>query len=118
MRGPADDPADRKGRCEEGRRQVEAVQQQRGVELDVGVEPPIGLALAQQPEGGGLHGSREIVEASIAAARVELRRRCAEYVRARVADAIDAMAESHESFAAIEPGADHRVSPLRRADLE
>ena len=62
MRGPAGDAPDRECRREQFRRQAQAVQQQRRVELDVGVEPPIRLALAQQAQRGRLDLSGEIVE--------------------------------------------------------
>ena len=48
MRGPAGNASDRKGRREEIRRQTQAVQQERGEELDVGVEAPIRFALARR----------------------------------------------------------------------
>src|SRR5260221_6758251 len=50
MRRPAEDAADREGRREQIRRQTQAVQQQGRVELDVGIEPPVRLTLAEQAE--------------------------------------------------------------------
>src|SRR5262245_27742064 len=72
MRRPADAAADGEGRREESGRQIEAVQQQRGVELDVRVEMPVGLALAQQAQRRSLDAARQIVQTTVAGAGVEL----------------------------------------------
>src|SRR5262249_11555344 len=71
VRGPAGHAADGKSGGEQGGRQVEAVQQERGVELDVGVEAAVGLALAQQPQGGGFDAARQVVETAVAAVQIE-----------------------------------------------
>jgi len=59
------------GGREELRREADAVQQQRRVELDVGVEPALGLALVQHAQRRGFDGLCERIQPLVAAARVE-----------------------------------------------
>ena len=68
VRRPAGDAADGEGRREQLGRQPQAVQQQRGVELDVGVQAAVRLALAEQAQGRGLDRAGELVERPVAAA--------------------------------------------------
>src|SRR5262245_6375797 len=71
MRRPTEDSSDSERRREEFCWQFQTVEQQRRVELDVGVEPAIGLVLAQKPKRRDLDRSREIVERAIAVSGVE-----------------------------------------------
>src|SRR5262245_33407699 len=112
MSRPAEDPADSERRREQCGRKLQTVQQKGRVELDVGVEPALGLALVQQAERGRLDRAREIVERTVAVGRVEVFGRPREHVGAGIADAVDAMSESHQPLAAIEPAADDRFGAI------
>jgi len=116
--GPAGDPTDSKGGGEEFERQSESVEQERGVELHVGVEASIGLALAEETEGSGFDGAGEVVELAIAASGVELRGGFREDVSTRIADAVDAVPESHEALATIEARADGGFGTVGAADFK
>ena len=78
------------------------MQQQRRVELDVGVESPPGFAFAEQAKRGGFDVSREVVQGPIAAGRIEALGGVGKNIRTRVAHPVDAMAESHETLAPIQ----------------
>ena len=94
------------------------MKQQRRVELDVGVEPAIRLPLAQQAQRGDFDSSRQLVQRAVAVAGVKAFRRSRQHVGPRIADAVDAMAESHQPLAAIELRADNRLRPLGGANLQ
>lgn len=94
------------------------MEQERGVELDVGVEGTVGLVLPQQAQGGGFDAAGELVERRVAAAHVEALRFRGEHVGARIAHAVDAVAETHQTLAAGELLAQHRLGAVGGADLE
>src|SRR5262245_21561274 len=118
VRGPAGDASDGESRREELRWQAQTVQQERGVELDVGVEPSIGLALTKQSKRSGFDTPRQLVQRSIAVVRIEPLGGVRQHVGARVAHAVDTMAESHQALAAIELRADDGLGVFGRADFQ
>src|SRR5678816_1621072 len=62
VRGPAEHTTHRERRREQFRRQTETMKQQRRIELDVGVEPAVGLVVSQQTQRRRLDLACEIVD--------------------------------------------------------
>src|SRR5207253_6032463 len=118
VRRPADHAADGERRGEEGGGEFQTVQQECRVELDIGVEATLRLALPQQPQRGGFDLLRQMIETLVATARIEALRGLGQHIRARVPHPVDAMPESHEALAPIELGADDRFRALGRADFK
>src|ERR1051325_9412267 len=84
----------------------------------MGIQPPVGLVLAQEAQSGLLDTTCEVVEAAIATAGIELVGRTRKDIGTRIADAIDAMAEAHQALSAIEFRANDSLGALGTADLE
>ena len=59
VRAPADDARRGERRREERSRQADRVEQDRGVELDVGAQRALGMPLGEEPFGFALDGARE-----------------------------------------------------------
>src|ERR687898_207239 len=94
------------------------MQQQRRVELDVGLQVPARLVLSEQPQRRLLDPKRQIVELPVPVGRVQAISSGGEYVCPRVAYAIDPVPETHEPLAAPELLPQVRLGPARVPDLE
>jgi hypothetical protein len=115
---PAGQAPDGEGGREEGGVEAEAVQQQRGVELDVGLQARAGLVLGQQGHRHALDVLGQGVQLAVAAGGVELGGGPLQHLGARVAHLVDAVAEAHQPLAAGEHGAHVGLGPLGAADRE
>src|SRR6266705_1144586 len=115
---PAEDASDGERRSEQFGRKSQTVQQQRRVELDIGLEPPFWLAFTEQTQRGDFDLPRKVIEKLIAAARIEAFGSSGKHIRTRVTHAVDAMSESHETLAPIEFGADDTFRPFGSTDFE
>jgi len=118
MRRPSKHTADGEGRSEQLSGQSDAVQQQRGVKLDVGIKPPLRLVFAEQTQRGGFDASCEAIEALVSIALKKPLGCLRKHIGARIAHAVDAVPESHDPFTAIQFGADEGFGSLGSADLE
>src|SRR5947199_17073 len=118
MGRPAGHAPDGEEGGEQLRGQPQAVEQEGGVELDVGVQPPVRLALAQQAQGRDLDRAGELVQLLVPAMAIETLRRRGQHVRSRIAHPVDAVAEAHQPLAPGQLLPQHRLGPLRTADLE
>ena len=72
----------------------------------------------QQAQRGPFDAARHIVQTAIAVAPVELLGGACQDVGARIANPVDAVAESHDALAAIQLRANDRLGAVRRADFE
>src|SRR5690606_11176364 len=115
---PPGRPSDRENGREERRLDPEAVQQQRGVELDVGSKPPAGLVHLEQPQRRRFDRARERVELMVSGMREHALRRRAEHVGAWIAHLVDPVAEAHQALASRELRREHGFRPLGITDLE
>ena len=113
MRGPSGCARHREDRREGLPRDRQRIEQDRGEELDIGLQRPLRILLAQRCADIGLDlaGKRQV--GAVGGQRLD---RGLEHVGARIAHAIDAVAKTHHPLAArqrrIHPGLD----PLARAD--
>src|SRR5581483_4269101 len=96
MRDPSCHSADGEGRCEERNLEPEAVGQECGVELDVGLQPASRLVLLEEPDRRRFDCLRQLVEPHVAAAREHPFRRGCQHIRARIAHLVHAMPEAHQ----------------------
>src|SRR5215218_6879685 len=94
------------------------MQQQRRVELDVGLQVPAWLVLSEQSQRRLFDIERQLVEFFIPVGGVEALGSGGEYVCPRVAYAVDPVPETHEPLAAPELLAQERLGPARVPDLE
>src|SRR5215210_3562234 len=94
------------------------MQQQRRVELDVGLQVPAWLVLSEQSQRRLFHVKRQLVEFFIPVGGVEALGSGGEYVCPRVAYAVDPVPETHEPLAAPELLPQVRLGPARIPDLE
>ncbi len=103
MGRPAGVARERERGREQVRREADAHQDGRGVELDVGLERPLGVLLGQHPEDDvlDLDGELEPLGAVLHPLGDLAQRR-----GPRVVGAIDAMTEAHQPLAAVERVAD------------
>src|SRR5712691_9628219 len=118
MCGPAEDATDGERRREQFGRQSEAMQQERRVELDIGIDSTLWLAFAEQTKRGGLDLPREVVEALIAPARIEALGGPTKDIGTRVTDSVDAVSESHEALAPIQFRENEGVRALGSPDFK
>ena len=107
MRDPGRRAGDREDRRERLARQADGIEQQRGIELDIGLKAAAGLAALERRDRATLHVLRE---GKPLGGRIEPLQRGAQHVGAWIAHAEDAVAESHQAFArgelAVEPAVD------------
>src|SRR5215210_584063 len=94
------------------------MQQQRRVELDVGLQVPAWLVLSEQSQRRLFDIERQLVEFFIPVGGVEALGSGGEYACPRVAYAVDPVPETHEPLAAPELLAQERLGPARVPDLE
>ena len=107
-----------KRRREQCRVEPEAVQEQRCVELHVGLQPSAGLVLLEQPKRLRLHRPRQRVQRHVARAREHPFGRPREDVGSRIAHLVDAMAEAHQLLAGLDLPAQDSLGPRCVPDLE
>src|SRR6516225_11323407 len=118
MRSPPGYTPYGKGCCEQIRRQSQTVQQQRSVELYVGIEPPVRLVFSQEAERRGFDAEGKLVQLPVASRLIKPRRGLCEHVRAGIANTVDAMSESHQPLTEIQFCANHSIGALRLGDFE
>src|SRR2546421_3138396 len=99
MRSPAEDASDSKGRGKQFFRYAETVKQQRGIELNIGVQTAARFPLSENSEGDLFNFPRERIKIPIAFACVEFFSGGSKHIRARISHAIDAMTEAHQPLA-------------------
>src|SRR5438132_12725977 len=112
---PAGHATDREGRREERSLEAEAVEQQRGVELDIRLQAPAGFVLLEQADRHALDVLREIVKWI---STEEPLGGGSEDVGPRVAHFVHAMAETHQPFSRLDFPAQHLFGSRRIADFE
>src|SRR5580658_3240369 len=95
----------RKGLPRDGQR----VEQDRGEEFLIGVERTVRVFPPQRLAGAGLDFAREGQIGAVGGKPLD---RALQYVRARIADAVDAVTEAHQPFAAGEGGVDPWLDAL------
>ena len=102
VRDPSAHAADRERRCEQFNLESEPVQQERGVELDIRLQPSSGFVLFEQAKRVRLNRSGEGVQRHVAMAREQPLRRPGQHVGSWIANLVDAMSEPHQLFAGLD----------------
>ena len=92
------------------------MEEEGGVELDVGLQAATGLVLFEQAQRDCLHAARQVVQ-RVASAEHRLRRG-GQDVGARIADFVDAVAEAHQPLARLDLPAQHLLGARDLGDLE
>ncbi len=112
MGAPADGPSGGEGRCEHVPGDGAEVHDHAGVVLHVGVQVATGLQFGQGVDNRLFNRQRQLHQGA-----AERGDDVAQQQRPRIVGLVDAVAESHDPFAAFYGGADEPFCPLGRTDL-
>src|SRR5437879_2513926 len=113
MCGPARSTGDRENRRKSLPRDLQGVEQDRGEELHIGVERPVRVFPPQRRTDIGLDLA---CKRQVGAAAGEPLDRALEHIGARIADAVDAVAKTHQPFAARQRAVDPWLDAFAGAD--
>ena len=116
MGGPAGGAADGEHGGEQLRGNIDGVEDDRGIQLDVGVEVAAGLQLGQDLDRRFLHGAGEVEEGAVARVAGHLLHGITQDRGAGVAHLVDAVAEAHDPAPMLQLAADVGFRLVRRAD--
>ena len=113
MGGPAGGACHRKDRRKRLPRDCQRIEQDRGEELDIGLQRPVRILPPQRLPDIGLDLARKGKVGALGGKPLD---RALQDIGAGVAHPVDAVAEPHQSFAARKRIVDPWLDPLARAD--